>query len=139
MHDRGHGRDEIRPIQVLPAPPGLFRHAARAFLIERTVRDPHGGQLRSAVAALGITSRTIERGRVPRMAVGAVAAVMSSCILIALAINAHLMTCPGRIRTIGRRGPGRVARLLGASPLVTLPWRLDGETPVTHGHGVSCG
>jgi hypothetical protein len=65
MHDRGHCRDETRPIQVLPAPPGLFSHAAQAFLIERTVRDPHGGQLRSAVAALGITSRTIERGGRP--------------------------------------------------------------------------
>lgn len=64
-HDRGHGRDETRTLQVLPAPQGLFPHAAQAFLIERTVRDPHDGQLRSAVAALGITSRTLKRGGTP--------------------------------------------------------------------------
>jgi predicted transposase YbfD/YdcC len=63
--DRGHGRDETRTIQVLPAPGGLFPHAAQAFLIERTVRDPHDGQLRSAVAALGITSRAVSRGGTP--------------------------------------------------------------------------
>ena len=61
-HDRGHGRDETRTIQVLPAPEGVFPHAAQAFLIERAVRDPHDGQLRSAVAALGVTSRSPERG-----------------------------------------------------------------------------
>ena len=37
MKDRGHGRDEIRTIQVLPAPDGIFPHAAQAFLIERHV------------------------------------------------------------------------------------------------------
>jgi predicted transposase YbfD/YdcC len=67
MHDRGHGRDETRTIQVLPAPDDLFPHAAQAFLIERTVRDPHDGHLRSAVAALGITSRTTERGGTPQI------------------------------------------------------------------------
>jgi predicted transposase YbfD/YdcC len=65
MHDRGHGRDETRTIQVLPAPDGLFPYAAQAFLIERTVRGPRGGQFRSAAAALGITSRTIENGGTP--------------------------------------------------------------------------
>lgn len=65
MHDIGHGRDETRTLQVLPAPEGLFPHAAQAFLIERTVRDPHTGDLRSAVAALGITSRTSKRGGTP--------------------------------------------------------------------------
>jgi predicted transposase YbfD/YdcC len=65
MRDRGHGRHETRSIQVLPAPADLFPYAAQAFLIERTVRDPHDGQLRSAVAALGITSRTIARGGTP--------------------------------------------------------------------------
>ena len=50
---------------MLPAPEGLFPHAAQAFLVERTVRDPHGGQLRSAAAALGITSRTLSRGGTP--------------------------------------------------------------------------
>jgi predicted transposase YbfD/YdcC len=66
-HDRGHGRDETRTLQVLRAPDGLFPHAAQAFLIERTVRDPHDGQLRSAVAALGITSRTLRRGGTPEV------------------------------------------------------------------------
>ena len=64
-HDRGHGRHETRTIQVLPAPQGLFPYAAQAFLMERTIRDPHDGQLRSAAAALGITSRTPERGGTP--------------------------------------------------------------------------
>jgi predicted transposase YbfD/YdcC len=65
MHDKGHGRDETRTIQVLPAPDGLFPHAAQAFLIERHVREPGTGELRSAVAALGITSRTPGRGGTP--------------------------------------------------------------------------
>jgi predicted transposase YbfD/YdcC len=65
MRDRGHGRDETRTIQVLPAPAGLFPHAAQAFLIERYVRDPGTGDLRSAVAALGVTSRTPARGGTP--------------------------------------------------------------------------
>jgi len=65
MHDKGHGRDETRTIQVLPAPDGLFPYAAQAFLIERYVREPGTGKLRSAVAALGITSRTPERGGTP--------------------------------------------------------------------------
>jgi predicted transposase YbfD/YdcC len=67
MHDRGHGRDETRTIQVLPAPDGLFPHVAQAFLIERTIRDPHDGKLRSAVAALGITSRSAARGGTPEI------------------------------------------------------------------------
>jgi hypothetical protein len=67
MRDRGHGRDETRILQVLPAPEGLFPHAAQAFLIERAVRDPHDGQLRSAAAALGITSRSRARGGTPEV------------------------------------------------------------------------
>jgi predicted transposase YbfD/YdcC len=68
MRDRGHGRDETRTLQVLPAPADLgFPHAAQAFLIERTVRDPHDGHLRSAVAALGITSRSRARGGTPQV------------------------------------------------------------------------
>ena len=63
----GHGRDETRTLQILPAPEGLFPHAAQAFLIERTVRDPHDGRLRSAVAALGITSRATDRGGTPEV------------------------------------------------------------------------
>jgi predicted transposase YbfD/YdcC len=65
--DRGHGRDETRTIQVLPAPAGLFPYAAQAFLIERTVRDPHDRQLRSSAAALGITSKTLTRGGTPEV------------------------------------------------------------------------
>jgi len=63
--DTGHGRAETRAPQVLPAPDGLFPHAAQAFLIERTVRDPATSHLRSAVAALGITSRSPQRGGTP--------------------------------------------------------------------------
>ena len=58
---------DTRTLQVLPAPDGLFPHAAQAFLIERAVRDPHDGRLRSAVAALGITSRTLQRGGTPEV------------------------------------------------------------------------
>jgi predicted transposase YbfD/YdcC len=64
-HDRGHGRHETRTLQVLPAPERLFPCATQAFLIERTVRDPHDGQLRSSAAALGITSRSPDRGGTP--------------------------------------------------------------------------
>ena len=68
MRGRGHGRDETRTIQVLPAPEYLgFPCASQAFLIERTVRDLHDGQLRSAVAALGITSRSRARGGTPQV------------------------------------------------------------------------
>lgn len=63
--DRGHDRDETRTLQVLPAPEDCFPHAAQAFLIERTIRDPETGALRSAAAALGITSRTPQHGATP--------------------------------------------------------------------------
>ena len=66
MHDRGHGRDETRTVQVLPAPEAVFPYADQAFLIERIVRDPHGGHLISAVAAFGITSRSAGRGGTPK-------------------------------------------------------------------------
>jgi predicted transposase YbfD/YdcC len=65
MEDKGHGRHETRTIQVLPAPEGCFPCAAQAILVERYVRDPRDGTLRSAVAALGITSRPPERGGTP--------------------------------------------------------------------------
>ena len=55
------------PPQVLPAPDGLFPPAAQAFWIERAVRDPHDGRLRPAAAALGITSRTLQRGGTPEI------------------------------------------------------------------------
>jgi hypothetical protein len=57
MRDRGHGRDETRTIQVLPAPAGIWPHARQVFLIERYVCDLHG-TLTSAVAALGLTCLT---------------------------------------------------------------------------------
>ncbi len=69
--DRGHGRDETRTIQVLPAPRGPVPLRAQAFLIERTVRDPDDGQLRSSVAAFGITSRTVTRSGTPEVIVAA--------------------------------------------------------------------
>jgi predicted transposase YbfD/YdcC len=68
MTDRAHGRDETRTIQVLPAPAGLFPHAAQAFLIERHVRNLDGTP-RSAIAALGITSLTAQRGTPPVIAI----------------------------------------------------------------------
>ena len=48
--------DEIRTIQVLPAPWDLpFPHARQALLIERRTRDPHGNRL-SDGAVPGITT-----------------------------------------------------------------------------------
>jgi len=67
MKDRNHGRDELRTIQVLPAPHCLFPHAAQAFLIERHVRNLNG-RPRSAIAALGITSATPDRASPERIA-----------------------------------------------------------------------
>ncbi|MEO3873325.1 ISAs1 family transposase [Nonomuraea sp. B12E4] len=55
-YDRGHGRTEIRTIQVQPAPPGTrFPHVRQVFLLERYVYDLHWTPL-SAVAVLGVTS-----------------------------------------------------------------------------------
>jgi len=68
MKDRGHGRDEIRTIQVLPAPAGIFPHAAQAFLVERHVADLHGNP-KSDIAALGITSMSPQRGTPAAIAV----------------------------------------------------------------------
>ena len=53
--DRGHGRQETRTIQALPAPAGLFPHAAQAFMIQRQVHDL-SGTLISAATSAGITS-----------------------------------------------------------------------------------
>ncbi len=57
MCDRGHGRDERRTIQVMPAPEGIFPHAAQVFLIERYIHDLHG-TLTSAVTS---THREVPR------------------------------------------------------------------------------
>ena len=66
--DTGHGRREVRTIQVMDAPPDLgFPHAAQVFLIERyTTRKVRKRiknsrryktvQVKTAVAVLGITS-----------------------------------------------------------------------------------
>lgn len=72
MEDKGHGRHETRTIQVLPAPEGCFPCAAQAVLVERHVRDPGTGALRSSAAALGITSRTADRGGTPAALAAAV-------------------------------------------------------------------
>jgi len=65
---RGHGRDETRTIQVLPAPEDLpFPHAAQVFLIERHVRGLDGSR-RSDVAALGVTSLTPAKASPARLA-----------------------------------------------------------------------
>ena len=65
--DRGHGRQERRTIQVLPAPEGSFPYAQQAFLVERYVYDL-GGALTSAVAALGITALSAEQAGPERLA-----------------------------------------------------------------------
>ena len=66
--DRGHGRDETRTIQVLPAPAGLlFPRAAQVVLIERHVRSLDQTP-RSELAALGVTSLTAARASPARLA-----------------------------------------------------------------------
>ncbi len=66
-HDRGHGREEKRTIQVLPAPEGIFPYARQAFLIERYVHDLNGSLL-CAVAALGITALSAAQAGPERLA-----------------------------------------------------------------------
>ena len=65
--DRGHGRDETRTIQVLPAPRLPFPHAAQVFLIERHVRSLDQTP-RSDVAAPGVTSLTAAKASPARLA-----------------------------------------------------------------------
>jgi hypothetical protein len=109
MCDRGHGRAETRTIQVLPAPEGLFPHAAQAFLIERAVRDPRTGELRSAVAALGITSRTTVRGGTPQA--------------LALAARAHWeIEALHHVRDVTMKEDAQQLRA-GTSPQVTAALR----------------
>jgi predicted transposase YbfD/YdcC len=67
MCDRGHGRQEKRTIQVLPAPAGIFPYAQQAFLIERYVYDLTG-TLTSAIAALGITALSAAQAGPERLA-----------------------------------------------------------------------
>lgn len=68
MRDRGHGREDRRTIQVLPAPEGIFPYAQQAFLIERYVDDLGGNTLTSAAAALGITALSAEQADPERLA-----------------------------------------------------------------------
>jgi hypothetical protein len=67
MPDRGHGRDERRTIQVLPAPAGIFPYAQQAFLAERYVHDL-SGTLTSAIAPLDITALSAEQAGPERLA-----------------------------------------------------------------------
>ena len=66
-HERGHGRDERRTIQVLPAPEGIFPYAEQVFLVERYVADL-AGTPRSAVAALGLTCLSAAQAGPERLA-----------------------------------------------------------------------
>jgi hypothetical protein len=60
-YDRGHGRQEIRTIQVRPAPTKIkFPHVKQVFLIERHFLDLNGKPL-SCQAALGVTSLSAEK------------------------------------------------------------------------------
>ena len=57
-YDRGHGRQEIRTLQVRPAPRGIrFPHVKQVFLVERHFNALDGEPL-SAQAVLGVTSLT---------------------------------------------------------------------------------
>jgi hypothetical protein len=59
----GHGRQEIRTIQVMPAPKAIrFPHARQAFLIERHVYTLAGKHL-SSIAVLGVTDLTAAQAR----------------------------------------------------------------------------
>jgi predicted transposase YbfD/YdcC len=66
-HDRNHGRDERRTIQVMPAPEGIFPYAKQVFLIERYVHDLDGTP-RSAAAALGLTCLSAAQASPERLA-----------------------------------------------------------------------
>ena len=67
MRDRGHGRDERRTIQVMPAPEGIFPYARQVFLVERYVHDLNGTP-KSAVAALGLTCLSAAQAGPERLA-----------------------------------------------------------------------
>jgi len=64
VEERGHGRHEIRTIQITDAPPDLrFEHMSQAFLVERyTVRPVRKNgkttHVETAVAVLGVTTLT---------------------------------------------------------------------------------
>lgn len=67
-YDRGHGRQEIRTIQVRPAPSGIrFPHVKQVYLIERHFLGLDGTPL-SAQAVLGVTSLPARRADPQRLA-----------------------------------------------------------------------
>ncbi|MFA1544647.1 ISAs1 family transposase [Actinomadura monticuli] len=67
-YDRGHARQEIRTIQVRPAPAGLrFPHVKQVFLVERHFYGLDGEPL-SAQAVLGVTSLTAAQADPRRLA-----------------------------------------------------------------------
>lgn len=67
-YDRGHGRQEIRTIQVRPAPKKVkFPHIKQVFLIERHFWDLQGEHL-SSQAALGVTSLPAAKAGPERLA-----------------------------------------------------------------------
>lgn len=66
-YDRGHGRQEIRTIQVLPAPTGIgFPHARQVLLIERHVYDLDDKHT-SSTAVLAITDLSAEQADPERL------------------------------------------------------------------------
>jgi predicted transposase YbfD/YdcC len=64
VEERGHGRQEIRTIQITDAPPDLrFKHMSQAFLVERTTfrtvrKNGKTTRVETAVAVLGVTTLT---------------------------------------------------------------------------------
>lgn len=67
-YDRGHGRQEIRTIQTMPAPNSIrFPRAQQVFLIERHVHDLAGKPL-SSIAVLGVTDLTAAQSGPRRLA-----------------------------------------------------------------------
>lgn len=67
-YDNGHGRNEIRTIQVMPAPAGTrFPHVKQVFLIERHVYDL-AWKPTSTVAVLGVTNLTAKLAGPRRLA-----------------------------------------------------------------------
>ncbi|MFG2243730.1 ISAs1 family transposase [Spirillospora sp. NPDC048823] len=67
-YDRGHGHQEIRTIQVMPAPSRIrFPHVKQVFLVERHFSGLDGSPL-SAQAVLGVASLTAAQASPRRLA-----------------------------------------------------------------------
>lgn len=66
MTGRGHGWQETRTTQALPAPDGIWPYARQVFLVERYVYDL-AGTLTSAVGALGLTALTAAQASPERL------------------------------------------------------------------------